>query len=226
MNKITVKQSFPLPNIHDGVRRLKNPKVFSSLDLTKGYHQLSVLESQRRYFAFSDGKRHLEYVRVPMGAKNSSVSMQAVMELVMRGLPVEYLLVYLDDILIATDTEETHLVMLEKVFDALQRAGLKLNPAKCTFANPEVTALGFRLSSEGVSPDENNLQKLRDWPQPKDVTGVRAFLGLCNYYRSNIEGFARIAGPITDLLKKDVAVVWSDACDKAFHELKSKLLGN
>ena len=69
LNAATIKQSYPLPNIHDGIRRLKNPKVFSTLDLTKGYHQIKILESQRRLFAFSDGTRHLEYVRVPMGGK-------------------------------------------------------------------------------------------------------------------------------------------------------------
>ena len=224
LNKVTVKQSFPLPNIHDGVRRLKNPKVFSSLDLTKGYHQISILESHRKYFAFSDGKRHLEYVKVPMGARNSSASMQALMELVMRGLPVEYLLVYLDDILIATPDEETHLEMLEKVFDALSRAKLKLNPAKCVFANSSVDGLGFTLDANGIKPDSRNLSKIREWPKPKDVTGVRAYLGLCNYYRAHIPFFAKLAEPLTNLLKKGVEFVWTAECDKSFDDLKRELL--
>ena len=224
LNKITVKQNFPLPNIHDGLRRLKSPKVFSCLDLTMGFHQISVLESQRRYFAFSDGARHLEYQRVPMGAKNSSCSMQCLMELVMRGLPVEYLLTYLDDILIATPDEETHLVMLEKVFDALARAGLKVNPAKCVFANSSCSALGFFLDETGVRPDARNLGKIREWPQPKDITGVRGFLGLCNYYRCHIRNFAKIAEPLTNLMKKDADFEWTDECEISFQTLKSNLL--
>ena len=96
---------------------------------------MCILKSQKRLFAFLDGRRHLQYVRVPMGARNSAASMQALVELVFRGLPVEYILVYLDNILIATPDEETHLIMLEKVFEALYRSGLKVNPSKCTFAN-------------------------------------------------------------------------------------------
>ena len=181
LNKVTVKQNFPLPHIEDSIRRLNKPKIFSCLDLTKGFHQLQIIESCRRYYAFSDGRRHLEYVRVPMGAKNSSASMQCLMELVMRGLPIEYLLVYMDDLLIATPTEEKHLEMLERVFDALARAGLKVHPGKCTFANTSATTLGYLMDSSGLKPDPRNLGKIRDWPPPKDVTGVRAYLGLLNY---------------------------------------------
>ena len=145
-----------------------------------------------------------------MGAKNSSASMQSLMELVMRGLPIEYVLVYMDDILIATPTEEEHLEMLEKVFAALARAGLKVHPEKCVFANTSVTTLGYKLDENGIAPDERNLEKIRDWPPPKDVTGVRAYTGLLNYFRTHIPQFAQIAEPLTDLLRKDVPFVWSE----------------
>ena len=173
---------------------------------------------------FSDGRRHLEYVRVPIGAKNSSASMQCLMELVMRGLPVEYLLVYMDDILLATPTEEMHLEILERVFEALARAGLKVHPHKCTFAQTSATTLGMEISAEGLRPDSRNLEKIREWPPPKDVTGVRAYLGLLNYYRSHILNFAFIAEPLTDLLKKDSSFEWTDKCQTAFEQLKDKLL--
>ena len=219
-----VKQSFPLPNVHDGLRRLKNPKVFSCLDLTKGFHQISILESQKRYFAFSDGHRHLEYQRIPMGAKNSSFSMQYLMELVMRGLPVEYLMVYLDDVLITTPDEETHLIMLERVFDAFAHAGLKINPEKCVFTNSSCDSLGFFLDGNGIRADDRNLGKIREWPLTTDITSVRAFLGLCNYYRCHLPGFAKLAEPLTNLLKKEVAFKWTDACSESFHTLRTKLL--
>ena len=224
LNKATVKQNYPLPNIHDGVRRLKNPKVFSTLDLTKGYHQIAILESQRHLFAFNDGTRQLEYVKVPMGAKNSSASMQQLMEMVMRGLPLESMMVYLDDILLATEDLETHLQLLEKIFEALARANLKINPAKCFFANSSVSALGFQLDENGIRPDEHNLKKVREWPQPQDITGVRSFVGLANYYRCHIAGFAKRAEPLTDMLKKNSDFEWTEACEKSFQDVKTELL--
>ena len=138
-----------------------------------------------------------------MGAKNSSASMQFLMKLVMRGLPIEYLMVYLDDIVIATPDEETHLVMLEKVFDALVRAGLKINPEKCVFGNSSCSSLGFFLDGDGIRADDRNLGKIREWPVPNNITTVRAFLGLCNYYRCHLPGFAKIAEPLTSLLSSN-----------------------
>ena len=128
LNAVSEKTTFPLPHITDNLRRFKNPKVFSSIDLVKGYFQVEVVESQKKYFAFSDGKRHLEFQRMPMGCSGSSATMQALMELIFRGFPPEYLLSYLDDIIIATPTVESHLEMLEKVLAALRRAGLKIHP--------------------------------------------------------------------------------------------------
>ena len=102
-------------------------------------------------------------------AKNSSASMQSLMELVMRGHPVEFLLVYLDDVLIATLIEEMYLEMFGKVFEALFCAGLKVNLAKCVFSNTLIHALGFTLDTDRI------LSKIHDWPKPKDITGIRSF---------------------------------------------------
>jgi hypothetical protein len=221
---VTKKVSFPLPNIQDRLRRLKNPKVMSKMDLLKSYFQVEVAESQKKFFGFSDGKRHLEYNRTPMGAKNSGATMAALMELVFRGLPTEFILSYLDDILVATPDVETHLEILEKVFEALSRAGLKLHPGKCEFAKASVTTLGYLLDGEGIKPDPGNLEKVETWPTPKDISGVRGFLGLANYYRMHVQRFAKIAEPLTALLQKDQVWIWEEAQDKAFKELHEKLL--
>ena len=221
---MTEKSHFPLPNITDGLRRFRSPKVFSGIDLVKGYHQMMILPSQKKLFAFSAGRRHLQYVRVPMGARNSSASMQSLVELVFRGLPVEYILAYLDDIIIATPDEETHLVMLEKVFDALSRANLKLHPGKCVFANSSLHALGFLLDGEGIRPDPNNLAKIERWPYPTNLTETRSFLGLANYYRTHIPKYAAIAEPLTDLLKKGTEFVFGEREKEAFDQLKMELM--
>ena len=224
LNKVTEKVSFPLPNIQDRLRRLGNPKVMTTMDLLKGYFQIGVAESQKKYFGFSDGKRHLEYNRTPMGAKNSGATMAALMELVFRGLPAEFILSYLDDILVATPDFDTHLEVLEKVFSALSRAGLKLHPGKCEFARSSVTTLGYLLDETGIKPDPKNLEKVEKWPTPTDTTGVRGFLGLANYYRNHIHQFAKIAEPLTTLLQKDKLWAWEKTQNDAFLKLRDELL--
>ena len=224
LNSVTQKVSFPLPNINDSIRRLDNPKVFTSLDLLKGFFQIEVAESQRKYYGFSDGRRHLEYNRTPMGSRNSSATMGALMEIIFRGFPPEYLISYLDDILIATPTVKLHLTYLDKVLAALKRAGLKLNPTKCEFAQKSISVLGFILSEDGIRPDPSNLSKIRDWPAPKNQKQVRQFVGLGSYYRSHVVNFAAIAEPLTDLLSKCREWNWTEKQQNAFETLKEKLL--
>ena len=224
LNKVTEKASFPLPNIHDSLRRFKKPTVISTMDLLKGYHQIDVAEAHRKYFGFSDGRRHMEYIRTPMGAKNSGATMAALMELCFRGLSPEYVLSYLDDIVVATPDIETHFLVLEQVFKALWEAGLKVHPGKCQFFRSKVSVLGFVISAEGIAPDPRNLEKVREWPTPKNETDVRGFVGLANYYRCHIPKFARIAEPLTDLLAKNRPFEWGAAQQEAFDELKRLLL--
>ena len=224
LNRVTTKVHFPLPHITDSIRRFKNPKVFSSLDLLKGFFQIPVAESHRKFYGFSDGKRHLEYCRTPMGSKNSGATMAALMEVVFRGMPPEYFLSYLDDIIVCTPCVKSHLEMLEKVFAALQRAGLKVNPLKCQIGKSSIRALGFVLSDKGITPDPNNLKKVKDWPAPTNMKEARQFIGLASYYRSHIVGFAEIAVPLTNLIGKDKVWVWGEEEQTAFETLKEKLL--
>ena len=224
LNRNTVKSEFPLPNIFDSLRRLENPKVFSSLDLIKGFFQIPIIESHRKYYGFSDGKRKLEYCRCPMGAKNSTATMARLMELCFRGIDPKFFLSYLDDILIGSPCVKTHLQTLRKVLEALRRAGLKLHPLKCHLAQKEIKSLGFILNDQGISPDPGNLDKVRQWPPPKDVKQVRQYLGLISYYRSHIQSFAKYAVPLTNLLQKDAEWCWSDVEQNAFELLKEKLL--
>ena len=224
LNKLTKKVNFPLPHITDSIRRLKDPKIFSSLDLLKGYFQIPVAEAHRKYFGFSDGTRQLEYLRCPMGSVNSGSTMASLMERVFRGFPPEYFLSYLDDIIISSPCVETHLEMLDKTLAALQRAGLKLNPLKCKLAQASVTTLGFILSGDGIKPDPKNLKKIEDWPVPKNVKHVRSFLGLTSYYRGHIVNFAEIAAPLTNLLCKNEEWNWTDEHQQSYNSLKEKLL--
>ena len=214
---------YPLPRIEDSLQKLREPCFFSTMDLQKGFWQVPIAKEDRKYFAFSTGTMHVEYNVMPMGALNSSSTMQALMALILRGLPPEHIICFLDDILVASSTMEEHLLHLDQVLDAFTRAGLKLNPKKCLFAQAEVTCLGHRLSRNGIGPDPANLDKIRKWKAPTSKTEIRQFLGLTGYYRQMIQNYAEIAAPLTDLTKNEAAWTWSDKEQKAFETLRDQL---
>ena len=214
---------YPLPRIDDTLRRLRKPRFFSTMDLLKGFWQVPIAEEDRKFFAFSTGTMHVEYNVMPMGAVNATATMQALMALILRGLPPEHVVCFLDDILIASDTMEDHLEHIDLVLTALGRAGLKLNPEKCLFAQSSVSCLGHRLSREGISPDPANLAKIKKWKPPSSKSEVRSFLGLTGYYRQMIRGYASIAAPLTDLTKDDKVWAWTDKEQAAFTTLRDCL---
>ena len=224
INEITEKVTFPVPKIEDALRRLKSPTVFSSLDLLKAYYQIPVAEEDQKYYAFSDGKKHLQFARCPMGAKNSGTTLALLMELVLRGLPPECVLGYLDDILIATEDFDTHIEILDRLLTTLEKANLKLCPGKCDFVRKEVKTLGYTLSADGIRPDDYNLDKIRQWKKADDKKGVRTFLGLTGYYRTHVKKYAHKASPLTDLTKDDTPWKWEAKEQEAFDALKDYLL--
>ena len=214
---------YPLPRIDDALRKLKSPRFFSSMDLQKGFWQVPIEPSDRKYFAFSTGTMHVEYNCMPMGALNSSATMQALMSLILRGLPMEHVICFLDDILVASSTMESHLQHLDMVLNAISRAKLKLNPKKCLFAQESISCLGHRLSREGIGPDPHNLDKITKWKPPTSPTEIRSFLGLTGYYRQMIKNYARVAAPLTDLTKNEAVWKWTDKEQKAFEYLRGCL---
>ena len=224
INQMTEKVTFPMPRIEDALRKLKKPKYFSTLDLLKAYYQIPVAQEDQKYYAFSDGRRHLQFTRCPMGAKNSGSTLAMLMELVLRGLPPECVVGYLDDILLATEDWDSHMVLLDRLLKSLIKAKLKLCPSKCQFARKEAKALGHRLSEDGIRPDKFNLDKVKLWTVCKNVAEVRTFLGLTGYYRSLIKNYAHIAAPLSDLLHNDKVWEWGEREQEAFNQLKESLV--
>ena len=223
INDCCNKIVYPLPRIEDTLQKLDKPQFFTSLDLTKGFWQIPIHPDDRKYFAFSTENMHLEYLVAPMGAKNSPSVLSALMQLVLRGLSPQHVVSYLDDILIATNTMEDHLFYLDQVLTALERAGLKLNPAKCSIAQDSVVCLGHLLSKDGMSPDPANVAKIEAWNPPKDARKLKTFLGLTGYYRQFVKNYSDIAQPLTELTRDGAEWVWQDAHQKAFEKLKGIL---
>ena len=157
---------------------------------------------------------------MPFGLTNAPSTFQRLMETVLRGLQWKICLVYIDDIIIFSPTFEQHLQHLVTVFDRLRAAGLKLKPSKCRFGCHTVPYLGFLATPSGIHPDPKKVEAVRTYPIPQNLTQLRAFLGLANYYSRFISGFARMAQPLTALTRKETPFEWSQQCQEAFDSLK------
>ena len=144
---------------------LADSSWFSTLDFSNGYWQVEVAECDREKTAYSTGRGLYQWGYMPMGLTNSPATFQRMMELVLRGLPCQICMVFLDDILIYSNTFEAHLSNLEEVFARMQAAGL-LNPKKCHFARDQVTFLGH-VSRRGLQQDPRNTDKVEQWPTPE-----------------------------------------------------------
>ena len=249
LNKITTKNKYPLPRIDDLLDNLAGAKYFSSLDLTSGYHQLVLQEADRPKTAFNTHIGKFEYKVLPMGLSNAPAVFQTAMNTVFGSMLNKFVCVYLDDILIFSKTEEEHFQHLEQVLSLLEQHDLKAKRTKCELFKPELKFLGHIISAGGMRPDPKKVAAVQDWPVPKSVYEVRSFLGLSNYFRKYIQGYSAVAAPLTDLLKglskedkqgkllrwnrlppaqvermhADFASNWSDACEKAFQDLKAAL---
>ena len=195
---------------------LRKAKYFSTLDLAAGYWQIAMDPATRDKSAFTTHCGLFEFLRMPFGLCNSPATFQRLMQTILLGLERKSCYVYLDDILVFSETWQEHLTHLQEVFDRLRQAGLTLKPTKCSFLRESVPFLGHVVSQNGISPGPDKTQKVKDFPVPTDVSKVRQFLGLASYYRRFIPNFAKIANPLHALTKKNVPFEWTTLCQEAF----------
>ena len=160
---------------------------------------------------------------MPFGLCNAPATFQRLMETVLAGLARVVCLDYIDDILVMGSTFSEHLENLQKVFERLRQAGLRLKPSKCHLAKREVEYLGYVVSAGGIAADPKKVQAVQEFPVPTDLKQLRSFLGLASYYRRMIPNFAKIANHLFALTRKDAQFVWSPDCQDAFDGLKRKL---
>ncbi|KAK6177716.1 hypothetical protein SNE40_015762 [Patella caerulea] len=224
LNDVTIKDSHPLPRIDDTLDALSGAKLFSTLDLKSGYHQVKLAESDKEKSAFSVyGSGLWEFNVMSFGLCNAPGSFERLMERVLKGLSWQICLVYLDDIIVYSKSFEQHLENLTKVFECLKQANLKLNPKKCHLTKEEVTYLGHIVSAQGIATDPAKIEAVKNWPVPVNVKQIRSFLGLCSYYRRFVKGFADIARPLHKLTEKARPFQWTEECHKAFQRLRTAL---
>ncbi len=163
-----------------------------------------------------------EFRDMPFGLINAPSTFQQLMQTILAGLS-KFCSVYVDDVLVFSDSMAEHVEHLRQVFARLQEAGLKLHPHKCFFARSEVPYLGHLTSSKGIFPNPEKIQVVKGFPIPTNVRAVREFLGLASYYRRFVPGFAKVAGPLHRLTRADVPFFWSESCQNAFVQLKTLL---
>ncbi|XP_042396513.1 uncharacterized protein LOC121986624 [Zingiber officinale] len=197
LNAVTIKNKYPLPRIEDLFDQLKDTCVYSKIDLRSGYHQLRVGDADIPKTAFRTRYGHYEFM---------------------------FVIVFIDDILIYSRSEEEHRRHLRIVLETLRREHLYAKFSKCAFWLPSVGFLGHVVSSRGISVDPQKIEVITGWEQPKTVQEIRSFLGLAGYYRRFVEGFSSIALPLTRLTRKGEKFSWTESCEQSFQELKRRLV--
>ena len=235
INHVTKRDSYSLPSIEDMLDRLQSASYFTSLDLAAGYHQVEMYEEHCERTAFMAGPLgFFQYKRMPFGLTNAPATFQRLMEIVLAGINLQWCMVYLDDIIIFSSDATSHLEHLQEVFHRLEKANLKLKPSKCHFLKRRLAYLGHIVSEKGIECDPRLTDSLKTWPVPKDIKTLRQFLGFTSYYRKFIQNYAKIAQPLTKLLKgvpskgakkktgkppKPPSWAWGEDQDIAFHKL-------
>ncbi|KAA0047134.1 Retrovirus-related Pol polyprotein from transposon 297 family [Cucumis melo var. makuwa] len=224
LNKVTVKNRYPLPWIDDMFDQLQGATVFSKIDLRSGYHQLRIRDGDIPKTAFRSRYGHYEFVVMSFGLTNAPAVFMDLMNRVFKDFLDLFVIVFIDDILIYSKTEAEHEEHMHQVLETIRANKLYAKFSKCELWLRKVTFLGHVVSSEGVSVDPAKIEAVTNWPRPSTVSEIRSFLGLAGYYRRFVEDFSRIASPLTQLTKKGIPFVWSPACESSFQELKQNLV--
>ncbi|XP_052623525.1 transposon Ty3-I Gag-Pol polyprotein isoform X1 [Lactuca sativa] len=223
LNKLTIKNRYPLPRIDDLFDQLQGPNYFSKIDLRSGYHQLRVLEEDVPKTAFRTRYGHYEFVVMSFGLTNAPAVFMDLMNRVCRPYLDQLVIVFIDDILIYSRSKEEHSQHLHRVLETLLAEKLYAKFSKCEFWIRRVEFLGHVVSEAGIHVDPSKIKAIENWLAPKTPTEIRQFLGLAGYYCRFIQNFSRIAKPLTTLTQKGVAFDWEEKQERAFQTLKRAL---
>ncbi|KAK0413959.1 hypothetical protein QR680_007081 [Steinernema hermaphroditum] len=223
LNNVTEKDAFPVPNINEMLSSFCNKKYFSTFDLLSGYWQIRMDPDSVQKTAFTSPLGLYEFTVMPFGLTNAVATFQRAIEGIFEDILTQYVFVYVDDILVASETWEEHILHLKEVLKRLKNAGLRLKAQKCCLAKDEVQFLGHLLTADGLKMDPEKVAPMRDYPEPKNVKELQRFLGLASYNRKFVEGFAQIASPLHRLIKPKTPFAFDENCRKAFQTLRKKM---
>ena len=228
LNKLTIKNRYPLPRIDDLLDRLHGATVFSSLDLQAGYHQILITPEDSEKTAFLTHQGLYQYKVLCFGVSNAPSTFQAVMNAALAPVLGKSAMVYMDDILVFSKTQAEHAGHLEEVLKLLKQHQLYAKMSKCSFAQPQTNFLGHVISADGISVDPRKIAILKKWPRPTSADQVRSFLGLATYFRKFCKHFSTKAHWLHQTLKKPLKgkaaiFVWGPRQETAFRRIKYAL---
>ncbi|KAL9265229.1 Transposon Tf2-6 polyprotein-like protein [Drosera capensis] len=220
LDKVTVKNKYPIPLIADLFDQLGGARYFTKLDLRSGYYQVRIAEGDEAKTTCVTRYGSFEFLVMPFGLTNAPATFCTLMNNIFHPYLNKFVVVYLDDIAVYSATLEEHVDHLRIVFKVLASNELYMKKEKCSFACQEVNFLGHVIKDGKLIMEEGKVRAILEWEPPIKVSELRFFLGLANYYRRFIEEYSAMVSPLTDLLKKDKAWGWMEACQHAFEKLK------
>ena len=223
LNRLTVRNSYPLPRIDGLLDQVGIAQYFSVIDLRSGYHQMRIAEHDVPKTAFRTRYGQFEFLVVPFGLTNAPASFMSIVNNIFHDYSDKFVMAYLDDILIYSTTWEEHIKHIELVLSRLRANKLYGKLSKCTFGVQEIEYLGFVLKAGKIAMNQNKTDAIKAWITPKSRRDVQSFLGLINYYRRFIKNCSKIAKPLTELTK-DVLFEWSNEAEVAFRKLKHAVI--
>lgn len=225
LNSTTVPDKYPLPRLTDFTYILENKKIFSKIDIRKAYHCIPVEDVEKTAIITPFGL--FEFPRMPFGLRNAAQTFQRFMDSLFRDL--DFVFVYVDDCLIASENEITHIQQLDTVFRRLQENGITINLEKCDFLKNEMDFLGYHITSQGIRPTEEKYKAIVEFPKPKTIKELRRFLGMINFYRNNLPHAAQYQNILNEYLhmskKNDNSPIpWTTDAEKAFEKCKENIM--
>jgi Reverse transcriptase (RNA-dependent DNA polymerase)/RNase H-like domain found in reverse transcriptase/Integrase zinc binding domain/Chromo (CHRromatin Organisation MOdifier) domain/Retroviral aspartyl protease len=225
LNKITRKNRFPIPRVEDLFDSLQGARVFSTLDLQSGYHQIRIADEDVEKTAFVTPIGSFQFRVLAFGLSNSPAIFSKVMADIFKDCIGKFACIYMDDVLLYSKNEKEHLEHLEIVLKLLQKHKLYAKLSKCSFQKQSLKFLGHIVSDKGIQVDESKVAVINEWPRPQTVKEVRSFLGLANYFRRFVQGYSSLVAPMIQLTKLVTMqpTDWTERCEQSFKDVKMLL---